>query len=71
MIVPIFVGALQGGIRDVLREVEWVYSELLETKPLIIRTVAEIQNIFLMDSDTIIWKALSRLLQTEERKMWN
>lgn len=54
-----------------LREVEWVYSELLETEPLIIRTVAEIQNIFLMDSDTIIWKALSRLLQTEERKMWN
>ena len=67
MIVPILVGAL----RDVLREVEWVYSELLETEPLIIRTVAEIQNIFLMDSDTIIWKALSRLLQTEERKMWN
>ena len=67
MIVPILVGAL----RDVLREVEWVYSELLETEPLIIRTVAEIQNIFLMDSVTIIWKALSRLLQTEERKMWN
>ena len=67
--VQSIVGKLHGSIKDVLREVGRVYGELTKTEPTI-RTVAETQKPFLVDSDTIIRKALPRLVQTEERKMW-
>ena len=66
MIVPIVVGALHGGITDVLREVGRVFSELPETELTILGTVADMQKTFLVDSDTIIEKVFSGLVQTED-----
>ena len=48
------VGALVGGIKDVLREVARVFSEVPKTEPAITMTVVEMQETVLIGSDTII-----------------
>ena len=48
------VGALVGGIKDVLREVGRIFSEVPETETAITMTVVEMQETVLIGSDTII-----------------
>ena len=56
-IVPIAIGALGGGIKEVLRDVERVFSEHSERERLAEITVAEMQNTILMDGESMILKS--------------
>ena len=63
MIVPVVIGALGGGIKDVLRDEGRVFGERLERERLAEITVAEMQKTVLMDSESIVRKVLSGLVQ--------
>ena len=66
MIVPIVIGALGGGIKDVLHDVEIVFSEHSERERLAKITVAEMQKTILMDGESMIRKVPSGLVQHED-----
>ena len=62
-IIPVVIGALGGGMKEVLRDVERVFSERLERKKLAEKAVAEMQKTVLMDSESMVRKVLSGLIQ--------
>ena len=62
-IIPVVIGALGGGMKEVLRDVERVFSERLERKKLAEKAVAEMQKTVLMDSESMVRKVLSGLVQ--------
>ena len=64
-IVSVVIGALGGGIKEVLRDVGRVFSECLDRERLIEITVAEMHNTVLMDSKSIVRKVLPGLVQHE------
>ena len=64
-IVPVVIGALGGGIKEVLRDVERVFSEHSEPERSAEITVAEMQKTILMDGESMIGKVLSGLVQQE------
>ena len=66
MIVPIVIRALGGGIKELLRDVERVFREHSEPERLAGITVAEMQKTILMDSESMIRKILSGLVQHED-----
>ena len=53
-IVPVVIGALDGGIKDVLHDMGRVFGERLERERLAEITVAEMQKTVLMDSESIV-----------------
>ena len=66
MIVPIVIGTLGGGIKEVLHDVERVFSEHSERERLAKITVAEMQKTILMDGESMTQKVLSGLMQHED-----
>ena len=66
MIVPVVVGALGGGIKEVLGNVERVFSEHSEPERLAEITVVETQKTMLMDSESMIRKVLSGPMQHKD-----
>ena len=65
-IIPVVISALGGGMKEVLRDVERVFSERLERKKLAEKAVAEMQKTVLMDSESMVRKVLSGLVQHED-----
>ena len=65
-IILVVIGALGGGMKEVLRDVERVFSERLERKKLAEKAVAEMQKTVLMDSESMVRKVLSGLVQHED-----
>ena len=61
-IVPIAIGAFGGGIKEVLRDVERVFSEHSEPERLAEIIVAEIQKTMLLDGESMIRKVLSGIM---------
>ena len=53
-------------MKEVLRDVERVFSERLERKKLAEKAVAEMQKTVLMDSESMVRKVLSGLVQHED-----
>ena len=65
-VVPIVIGALGGGIKQVLYDVERVFSECTEKERLVKATLAEMQETVLLDSESMIRRVLSGFLQADE-----
>ena len=59
MVVPLVIGALGGGIRQIIVDM----GKVFENKVLLKRTVCEMQKIVLLDSETTLRKVLSGLVQ--------
>ena len=59
MVVPLVIGALGGGIRQIMVDM----GNIFENKELLKRTICEMQKAVLMDSETTSRKALSGLVQ--------
>ena len=60
-VVPLVIIALGGGIKETIKEQENIF----ETNDLCKKVVAEMQKTILMDSETIIRKVLSGLVQSD------
>ena len=65
-IVPVVIAAIGGGIKEVLCDVERVFSENSEPERLAEITVAEMQKTILMDSESMVRKVLPGLVQYED-----
>ena len=59
MVVPLVIGALGGGIRQIMVDM----GKTFENKYLLKRTICEMQKTVLMDSETTPKKVLSGLVQ--------
>ena len=59
--MPLVISAFSGGIKEILKELE----NMFEKDNLCERIVAEIQTTNLMESETIIRKVLSGLVQSD------
>ena len=55
------IGALGGGVKETIQQIERIFGKGDWGK----RIVGEMQKTILMDSENIIRKVLSRLIQTE------
>ena len=60
-VLPLVISAFGGGLKEILKELE----NMVEKGDLCERIVAEMQKTILMDSETIIWKVLSGLVQSD------
>ena len=60
-VTPLVISAFGGGLKKRLKELE----NMFEKDDLYKRIVAEMQEIILMDSETITWKVLLGLVQTD------
>ena len=63
---PLVISAFGGGIKEILKELENVF----EKDDLCERIVTEMQKTILMDSETIIRKVLSELIQSDWINSW-
>ena len=61
-VIPVVIGALGGGIKKTIREL----SKLITKQDVVLRTVSEMQKTILMDSESIIRKVMSGLVQGDE-----
>ena len=61
-VIPVVIGALGGGIKKTMIEL----SRLITKRDVILRTVSEMQKTILMDSESIIRKVMSGLVQGDE-----
>ena len=59
MVVPLVIGALGGGIRQIMVDM----GKIFESKDLLKRKICEMQKTVLMDSETTSRKVLSGLVQ--------
>ena len=59
MVVPLIIGALGGGMRQIAKDMGMIF----ESNNTIQKTICEIQKTILMDSETIVRKVLSGLIQ--------
>ena len=59
------IGALGGGIKKTISEL----SRLITKRDVGLRTVSEMQKTILMDSESIIRKVMSGLVQGDENEM--
>ena len=59
MVTPLIIGALGGGIRQIIVDM----GNIFENKNLLKRTICEMQKTVLMDSETTSRKVLSGLVQ--------
>ena len=62
VVVLLIIGALSGGMRQITKDMEKVF----ENGELLKRIVCEMQKTVLMDSETILRKVLSGLIQQED-----
>ena len=60
-IIPIIIGALGGGMKKTTNEL----SKLLAKHELVVKTAAEMQKTILMDSETLLRKVLSGIVQSD------
>ena len=60
--IPVVIGALGGGIKKTISEL----SRLITKRDVVLRTVSEMQKTILMDSESIIRKVMSGLVQGDE-----
>ena len=60
-IVPIIIGALGGGMKKTINEL----TKLLAKHELVVKTAAEMQKTILMDSETLLRKVLSGIVQSD------
>ena len=60
-VTPLVISVFGGGLKKRLKELE----NMFEKDDLYKRIVAEMQEIILMDSETITWKVLLGLVQTD------
>ena len=63
-VIPVVTGALGGGIKKTISEL----SRLITKQDVVLRTVSEMQKIILMDSESIIRKVMSGLVQGDKNK---
>ena len=61
MIVPVIIGALGGGMKKTINEL----TKLLAKHELVVKTAAEMQKTILMDSETLLRKVLSGIVQSD------
>ena len=61
-VIPVVIGALGGGIKKTISEL----SRLITKRDVVLRTVSEMQKTILMDSESIIRKVMSGLVQGDE-----
>ena len=61
-VIPAVIGALDGGIKKTISEL----SRLITKRDVVLRTVSEMQKTILMDSESIIRKVMSGLVQGDE-----
>ena len=59
--MPLVISALGGGIKETIKELENIF----ETNDLCKQVVAEMQKTILIDSETIIRKVLSGLIESD------
>ena len=59
VVVPLIIGALGGGMRQITKDM----AKVFENGELLKRIVGEMQKTVLMDSETILRKVLSGLVQ--------
>ena len=62
VVVPLIIGALGGGMRQITKDM----AKVFENGELLKRIVGEMQKTVLMDSETILRKVLSGLVQQED-----
>ena len=60
-VVPLIIGALGGGVREIIRNAKKIF----DNKERVRKIVGEMQKTVLMDSESIIRKLLSGLVQSE------
>ena len=60
-IVPVIIGALGGGMKKTTNEL----TKLLAKHELVVKTAAEMQKTILMDSETLLRKVLSGIVQSD------
>ena len=63
--MPLVISALGGGIKETIKELKNIF----ETNDLSKQVVAEMQKTILMDSETIIRKVLSGLVESDINKI--
>ena len=61
-VIPVVIGALGGGIKKIISEL----SRLITKRDAVLRTVSEMQKTILMDSESIIRKVMSGLVQGDK-----
>ena len=61
-VIPVGIGALGGGIKKTISEL----SRSITKRDVVLRTVSEMQKTILMDSESIIRKVMSGLVQGDE-----
>ena len=61
VVVPLVIGALGGGVKETIQQIERIFGKGDWGK----RIVGEMQKTIFMDSESIIRKVLSGLVQTE------
>ena len=59
MVVPLIIGALGGGIKQIFSDM----GKIVEDKNIVNRTICKMQKTVLMDSETTSRKVLSGLIQ--------
>ena len=64
VIVSVIIGALGGGMKKKLNEL----TKLLTKQELVVKTAAKIQKTILMDSETLLRKLFSGLVQSDTEK---
>ena len=62
IMIPVVIGALGGGMKALKNELEKVFKD----KDLVNKVAGEMQRTMLMDSESIILRVLSGLIQSEE-----
>ena len=65
MVIPVVIGALSGGIKKTISEL----SGLITKRDVVLRTVSEMQKTILMNSESIIRKVMSGLVQGDANEM--
>ena len=59
IIVPLIIGALGGGMKQIMNDM----AKIFENEELLKRTICEMQKTVLMDSETTLRKVLSGIIQ--------
>ena len=59
MVVPLIIGALGGGMRQIAKDLGMIF----ENNDVKQKTICEMQKTILMDSETMVRKVLSGLIQ--------
>ena len=64
VILSVIIGAFGGGMKKTMNEL----TKLLTKQELVVKTAAEMQKTILMDSETLLRKVFSRLVQSDTKE---